>query len=115
MTSKPGVALHHVGIWVTDFDMMVALYRRIFGFHVSDQGNYDPKHRVAFLTLDPTAHHTFIIGEGRSDGSESTINQISFRADGLAGVRSYWKMVEAEKMITRYEVRTHSNAWSLYF
>ena len=41
MTTKPGVALHHVGIWVTDFDMMVALYRRIFGFHMSDLGNYD--------------------------------------------------------------------------
>ena len=71
--------------------------------------------RVAFLTLDPASHHTFVIGEGRSDGSESTIKQISFRADGLAGVRAYWELVSAEAKITRYETRTHGNAWSLYF
>ena len=115
MTTKPGVAIHHVGIWVTDFDMMVALYQRIFGFHISDQGIYDPDRRVAFLTLDPASHHTFVIGEGRSDGSESTIKQISFRADGLAGVRAYWELVSAEEKITRLETRTHGNAWSLYF
>ena len=39
MTSRPGVFLHHAGIWVTDFDMMVALYQRLFGFHISDTGN----------------------------------------------------------------------------
>ncbi len=115
MTTKPRVALHHVGIWVTDFDMMVALYRRIFGFHVSDQGNYDALRRVAFLTLDPASHHTFVIGEGRPEGSETTINQISFRADGLAGVRAYWEVIEAEEKISRFEARTHGNAWSLYF
>lgn len=115
MTSRPEVFLHHVGIWVTDFDMMVALYQRLFGFHISDTGNYDPGSRVAFLTIDATAHHTFLIGEGRPAGSPSTINQLSFRAEGLAGVRAYWEIVAAEALVSRFEARTHGNAWSVYF
>ena len=120
MTGKSGAArpngtLHHVGIWVTDFDMMVGLYQRLFGFHISDQGNYDPERRVAFLTIDPASHHTFVIGEGRKENSETTINQISFRAPDLATIRAFWVKVEAEKLLTHYEARTHGNSWSLYF
>jgi catechol 2,3-dioxygenase len=115
MTSMPGLVLHHMGIWVTDFEMMVALYRRLFGFHVSDTGHYPNGSRVAFLTIDAASHHTFVIGEGRPEGSPSTINQISFRAEGLAAVRAYWNLVDAEELITRIQCRTHGNAWSVYF
>ncbi|MEE2761606.1 MAG: VOC family protein [Pseudomonadota bacterium] len=113
--ARPNVTLHHVGIWVKDFNMMVGLYQRLFGFHISDQGNYDPERRVAFLTSDPDSHHTFVIGEGRKEDTETTINQISFRAQDLAAIRAFWETVEAEDLLTHYEARTHGNSWSLYF
>jgi len=50
MTNLANLSLHHAGIWVTDFDGMVAFYRRLFGFHVSDEGTYPDGSRVIFLT-----------------------------------------------------------------
>ena len=114
-SARPNVTLHHVGIWVTDFNMMVGLYQRLFGFQISDQGNYDPERRVAFLTTDPASHHTFVIGEGRKEDADTTVNQISFRAADLSAIRAFWEKVEAEELLTHYEARTHGNSWSLYF
>lgn len=114
MSVSPTVSLHHAGIWVTEFDRMVDLYCRIFNFHVSDRGRYPDGKRVIFLTLDPNAHHTFVIGEGRPAGSPSTVNQLSFRADSLASVRQYWEAVKREK-VERMVTVTHGNAWSVYF
>jgi catechol 2,3-dioxygenase-like lactoylglutathione lyase family enzyme len=112
--ASPTVSLHHAGIWVTDFDRMVDFYCRIFDFHVSDKGRYREGNRVIFLTLDPNAHHTFVIGEGRPAGSPSTVNQLSFRTDSIASVRHYWQAALREK-VERMVTITHGNAWSVYF
>lgn len=112
--SPPKIALHHAGIWVTDFDRMVAFYRSIFDLHVSDQGRYENGNRVIFTTLDPNAHHTFVIGEGRPKDAPSTINQLSFKTDSLASVRQYWERLLAAE-VPRIQPRTHGNAWSVYF
>jgi catechol 2,3-dioxygenase len=114
MSAEPRVALHHAGIWVTDFDGMVQFYRDLFGFHVSDRGRYPDGNRVVFMTIDPNAHHTFVIGEGRPQGSPSTVNQLSFRTDGLAAVRKFWERV-TEAKVKRWVTVTHGNAWSVYF
>jgi catechol 2,3-dioxygenase-like lactoylglutathione lyase family enzyme len=114
MSTQPAIALHHAGIWVTDFDRMVAFYRSIFNFHISDKGRYPDGKRLVFLTLDPNAHHTFVIGEGRPAGSPSTVNQLSFRTDSLASVRHYWEAVTREQ-VPRIVPVTHGNAWSVYF
>ena len=114
MSRQPEIALHHAGIWVTDFERMVAFYRSIFNFHVSDEGRYPDGKRLIFLTLDPTAHHTFVIAEGRPAGSPSTVNQLSFRTDSLASVRHYWEAVTRAK-VKRMVTLTHGNAWSVYF
>ncbi len=114
MSRQPEIALHHAGIWVTDFEGMVAFYRGVFNFHVSDEGRYPDGKRLIFLTLDPTAHHTFVIAEGRPAGSPSTVNQLSFRTDGLASVRHYWEAV-TRAPVQRWVTLTHGNAWSVYF
>jgi catechol 2,3-dioxygenase len=114
MNQAPKIALHHAGIWVTDFERMVAFYRGIFDLHVSDQGRYPDGKRVVFMTLDPNAHHTFVIGEGRPQGSPSTVNQLSFRVEGLAAVRYYWERVMRAE-VPRWVTVTHGNAWSVYF
>jgi catechol 2,3-dioxygenase-like lactoylglutathione lyase family enzyme len=114
MTDRPRIELHHAGIWATDYDGLVAFYRRVFSFHVSDEGRYPDGKRLIFLTMDPGAHHRFVIGEGRPAGSPSTVNQISFRVDSLAAVRHYWRAVKAEG-VERIVTITHGNAWSVYF
>ena len=115
MNALPRAHLRHLGIFVTDFDLMFGFYVRFFGFHVSDQKDFDDGQRRAWLTLDSHAHHELVISTGREAGTPSTINQISFYVEDLAAVRAYWNALENEPTITRKYGRTHGNAWSLYF
>jgi catechol 2,3-dioxygenase len=114
MHELPRVSLRHVGIYVTDFDMMVDFYVRLFGFSISDLEKADNR-KIAFLTCDPNAHHTFVISGGRAKDSPSTVNQISFYVDTLADVRRYWQALGNEPGIGRKYATTHGNAWSVYF
>lgn len=115
MASLPRAHLRHVGIFVTNFDVMFEFYVRFFGFHVSDQEDFEDGRRTAWLTLDPRAHHEFVISTGREPAAPSTINQISFYVNSLDDVRAYWRALEDEPLITHKYARTHGNAWSLYF
>ena len=113
MHTLPRVSLRHVGIYVTDFDMMLDFYCRLFGFQVSDRSDAHKGHKVAFLSNDPNAHHVFVMASGREKGSASTINQISFYVDSLADVRRYWQALMKEQLVTRKYATTHGNAWSV--
>lgn len=115
MASLPRAHLRHLGIFVTDFDVMYDFYVRFFGFHVSDQEDFEDGRRTAWLTLDPRAHHEFVITTGREPDTPSTINQISFYVEDLEVLRDYWRALEDEPVITRKYAATHGNAWSLYF
>lgn len=115
MHALPRVSMRHVGIFVTDFELMLDFYCRLFGFQVSDRSAAHKGHQVAFLTNDPNAHHTFVMASGRDKGTPSTINQISFYADTLADVRRYWQALNKEQLVTRKYATTHGNAWSVYF
>ena len=68
MHDLPRVSLRHVGIFVTDFDLMVDFYCRLFGFQVSDRSDGHQGRKVAFLSNDPNAHHTLVISSGREPG-----------------------------------------------
>ena len=114
MKTLPEVKLTHLGLWVHDLDRMVAFYTRFFGFTLSDRGE-TRGHRVAFLTLDPDSHHQVVMEDGRPDKVDfNTIQQISFKTNGLAGVRAYWKALQSEP-VTGIRPITHGNAWSVYF
>jgi catechol 2,3-dioxygenase-like lactoylglutathione lyase family enzyme len=114
MAELPRVALTHMGLRVHDIDRMVGFYTRFFGFTLSDQGE-TRGHRVAFLTLDPDSHHQVVMEDGRPEKVEfNTIQQISFKTDGLASVRAYWRALQSEP-VTGIRPITHGNAWSVYF
>jgi catechol 2,3-dioxygenase-like lactoylglutathione lyase family enzyme len=114
MAELPRVRLTHMGLWVHDLDKMVGFYTRVFGFHVSDRG-VSRGNPIAFLTLDPGAHHQIVLVKGRpAELAFNPIQQISFKTDSLANVRAYHKALQSEP-VTAIQGITHGNAWSVYF
>jgi catechol 2,3-dioxygenase-like lactoylglutathione lyase family enzyme len=118
MSTRPGLAFSHLGIYVRDLARMEAFYTGLLGFTVTDRGDYTaptgPTYLV-FLSRDPDEHHQIVLATGRPETlAFNTLNQISFRVPDLAGLRA----LHAE--LPRYptsDVRPlfHGNAMSVYF
>lgn len=103
----------HVGLYVSDFDKMLAFYQRVFGFTVTDMDRSE-KRSIAFLTADPTSHHQLVLVTGRPEGEQHLVNQISFRLKTLATLRRVYKQL-IETSVPNLEPLTHGIAWSVYF
>ncbi len=106
--------LTHMGINVIDIDRMVEFYTRVLKLSVSDFGFSDRLQcKLAFLTSDPSAHHQVVLVNTRPEGSESTVNQISFSVPSLNDLRT------ANRRLIDAGIETnpinHGNAWSVYF
>jgi len=103
----------HVGLYVSDFDRMLAFYQNIFGFAVTDEARNDSR-SIAFLTTDPTSHHQLVLVTGRPDSDQHLMNQLSFRLKTLPELqRVYGKLLE--EGVPNLEPLTHGIAWSVYF
>jgi catechol 2,3-dioxygenase-like lactoylglutathione lyase family enzyme len=103
-----------MGLWVHDLDKMVDYFTRLFGFIVSDRG-ITRGTPIAFLTLDPGAHHQVVLAQGRpAELAFNVLQQISFKTDSLAAVRAYYEALRSEP-VTQIQGITHGNAWSVYF
>ena len=108
------LTLSHVGIFVTDVQRMVDFYTRFLGFVVSDREARDGR-EIVFLTRDPREHHQFVLASGRPDDLPfNLINQISFRVDSLATLRSLYRGLKNEPVVDLGPT-THGNALSIYF
>ncbi len=86
----------------------------MLGLSVSDFGFSDRLQcKLAFLTSDPSAHHQVVMVNTRPEGSESTVNQISFSVPSLDDLRV------ANRRLIEAGIETnpinHGNAWSVYF
>ena len=103
-----------MGINVIDIDNMVEFYCRVLGLSVSDYGFSERLQcKLAFLTSDPGSHHQVVMVATRAEGTESTVNQISFSVPSLDDLRS------ANRRLREAGIETnpinHGNAWSVYF
>ena len=116
MTSLPDCKLCHIGVYAFDLDRMVDFYSRVFGLVVTDRGYSEGRGvHIAFLSRDPTAHHQIAIASGRpKEAVHTTINQISFRVDGLDELQQYYPWLVKEG-VKKLDPRNHGNAWSVYF
>ncbi len=118
MASVPRFSFSHVGMYVADVARMEDFYTRLLGFTVTDRGDLETAHgkvHLVFLSRDPREHHQVVLCSGRpGDAGFTTINQISFRMDGLAGLREMHRRLEREKVAELYPV-SHGNALSVYF
>jgi catechol-2,3-dioxygenase len=103
----------HVGLFVTDFDRMLAFYQRIFGFAVTDMSRNE-KRSIVFLTRDPTSHHQLVLATGRPEAEQHLLNQLSFRLKTLAELRRVYQRL-VEDGVPNLEPLTHGIAWSVYF
>lgn len=115
MTTVPRLALSHIGIHVTDIAKMRDFYTRVLGFTVTDEGPVNNgAMEMVFMSRDPRDHHQVVIATGRPADQKTIVNQISFRADSLADLRSIWKAAVAEGARAIDPV-DHGVAWSVYF
>ena len=103
----------HVGLYVTDFDRMLAFYLRVFGFAITDRDT-NAKRTIAFLTADPTSHHQLVLVTGRPESEQHLVNQLSFRLKTLAELRRVYKKL-LDDGVPNLEPLTHGIAWSVYF
>lgn len=115
MTVRPPQAqLAHFGFYVRDLEGMVAFYTRVLGLVVTDSGDYYLGGRIVFLSRNAEEHHQVVMASGRAEGSPSTINQISFRVQGLEDLRRFHAALVKEG-VKEIAPRNHGNAWSVYF
>ncbi len=104
----------HMGINVIDIDRMVAFYTRVLGLSVSDFGYSERLGcKLAFLTSDPGTHHQIVLVGSRAEGTESTVNQISFTVPSLDDLRAAHRRLLDEDI--EANPINHGNAWSVYF
>lgn len=108
--------LTHMGINVYDVDAMVAFYTGVLGLVVTDRGiGRTFKAELVFMSASPFEHHQVLLASGRDpDSRTSTINQISFKLDGLDELRELYRRVR-DHGVTGLRCLDHGNAWSVYF
>ena len=121
MSQAPTISFSHIGIYVRDIVRMEAFYTRFLGFTVTDRGDLVTPHGkvgLLFLSRDPTEHHQIVLATGRPESIHfNTVNQMSFRVDSLATLRTlYMGMVAGDFKGDMSEVSPacHGNALSVY-
>ena len=106
-------SLGHIGLFVSDYDMMRDFYTRVLGFTVTDEAR---DRGMCFLSAHPEdEHHELLLAAGRQalDGSPQ-IQQMSFHVDGIQALREFRAAFIEEGVNITSEV-THGNAASVYF
>ncbi|HET9628403.1 MAG TPA: VOC family protein [Novosphingobium sp.] len=111
--APPNAQFRHVGIYVRDLEGMAAFYKRVLGLVVTDSGVTE-RGRIVFLSRSVSEHHQLVLVEGRSDAmGEGLINQLSFRLDSLADLKTFGQIMKAENVRVD-RTMNHGNAWSIY-
>jgi len=116
-TKRTGLALSHMGFFVSDMAKVEDFYTRVLEFTVTDRGTLpSPRGTVSlvFLSRDPKVHHQIVLASGRPEQlAFNPINQISLEADSLATLKHFHRRFVEEGMEEIVPV-THGNAISFY-
>jgi catechol 2,3-dioxygenase-like lactoylglutathione lyase family enzyme len=114
MNRPPNAQLTHFGFFCQNLDAMVEFYTRTFGLVLTDRGDYYLGGEIAFLSRNPQEHHQIVLASGRpNELNFNPINQISFRVDDLAALRTYHSNLLRDNVPLQRTI-THGNAWSIY-
>lgn len=108
----------HAVLYVRDLERMLAFYRDVLGFQVSDRGPLDPNLpgvEVVFLSQVGSDHHQIAFAPVRGEGPSTTLDHMAFRVDSLADVKDAVARLRADGRATGIAGISHGNAWSVYF
>jgi catechol-2,3-dioxygenase len=114
---RAGLNFSHIGLFVAAIDVMEDFYVRVMEFTVTDRGPLETPagvRNLVFLSRDPDEHHQVVLVSGRPQVLDfNPVNQISFRADSLATLRSMHRRL-ADYGVEELVTVTHGNALSVY-
>jgi len=119
--TAPNLKFAHMGIVVSDIEVMTRFYVDVLGFTVTDRGVFGAMD-VVFMSRDPEEHHQIVLTTGRpkhlpkntiNPEFGSSIQQISFKMGSLADLRDMKSRLEGSGA-TKIAAASHGNAWSLY-
>jgi catechol 2,3-dioxygenase len=114
MSEAFSLRFSHVGLFVTDMARLVAFYRDVLGFTVTDRGRLGEVD-LTFLSRDPAEHHQIVLASGRPAGlPDRIVNQVSFRVPSLEALQLFHRRIRRSGA-TDIQPVTHGNAWSVYF
>ena len=119
MGKAPSITYSHVGFHCFDLDAMVAFYTDLLGMSETDRGTLPTPDggsvRIVFMSGEPRDHHQLALIDGRTvERGERLINQLSFRLDSLATLRSLKAKID-ERKVPIQSVTNHCVSWSVYF
>ena len=114
--TNPRLRLSHATLAARDLDGLVAFYRDVLGFHVTNRGDVPGGSEIAFLSQDPDDHHQIAMvgGSAVHDRAFVLVDHLAFRTgslDDLRAIRTRLTEAGVEDIIPI----CHGNAWSLYF
>jgi catechol 2,3-dioxygenase len=114
--TAPRLLLSHATIAVRDLDAMVAFYRDVLGFHVTNRGTVGADGEMAFLCQDPSQHHQIVLVSGipAPDHAFVMADHLAFRTGTLDDLRVIGARL-ADAGVEGVIPISHGNAWSLYF
>jgi catechol 2,3-dioxygenase len=115
----PAIAMHQVGIDVSDLNAMLDFYAVGLGYLVTGRGSMDaigatPASDYAYLTRDPEQTAQIILRSGQSRDVPSSVNQLTFRVTSLAELRRFKDFALADERVTNFRPIHHGNSFSLY-
>jgi catechol-2,3-dioxygenase len=115
----PEIAMHQVGIDVTDLDAMVKFYGDGLGYAITARGRMDaigatPASDYAWLTRDSEQIAQIILRSGRAEDVPSSVNQITFRVESLSELRLFKDFALADARVSNFRPVHHGNSFSLY-
>jgi catechol 2,3-dioxygenase len=109
----------HAVIYVRDLQAMIAFYRDVLGFQVSDRGAVGAPGaggmELAFLSQVGSDHHQLAFVPVRGEGPSTTLDHMAFRVDSLGDVQAMAERLRADGRATDLTPISHGNAWSVYF
>ena len=108
----------HTVIRCRDIDSVVAFYREVLGFQISDRGHLGPdaaSPEIVFLTAASSDHHQIAFANVRGPEEASSLDHMAFRVENLADVKAMVERVAQDDRIANGTPVTHGNAISVYF
>ena len=113
---RPQLLLSHSTIAVQDLEVMVAFYRDVLGFQVTNRGDAGDGTELAFLCQDPSQHHQIVLISGMPTPEHSFVmaDHLAFRTASLDDLRVIGDNLASAGLEGVIGI-SHGNAWSLYF